>query len=295
MSSQRERRWRRILDDEQRWKLSLLRSYVRKHGWSKLRQATVVSPGVKLGRWVSGCRRRYLAGTLQPFLATGLERIPGWSWDPLRDRYTRNIDILRRFIRRHGWDALRADTNVDGMLVSKWCATRREDYHRGELDTWVRRALEGIPGWSWQPRTDRNWKQLQRFRRLVDTFGIAAARDHAQVRKWAQRVRNLRRRGKLPAWLASELEAIDGWSWHPRADQASKTLSLLKRFVAANGWDALHRDTMCDGFRLGLWFYNQRAERKNGTLSKAMAKKLQSIPGWSWGSRRHLRVVRKRS
>jgi hypothetical protein len=73
---------RRRLDEQHRWKLSLLREFIAKDGWAALNKDTVVAPGVKLFSWVRGRRVDYWNGVVPQ-----LEAIPGWSWDPNRDRH----------------------------------------------------------------------------------------------------------------------------------------------------------------------------------------------------------------
>src|ERR1700690_971947 len=102
------KRRRRIsyIEEQHRWKLSLLREFVANYGWKKLNRDTVVKPGVKLYRWVTARRIDYNTDKIAGWLGAEFEAIPGWSWRVFDDAYKRNLDNLRRFVKKNGWEAL---------------------------------------------------------------------------------------------------------------------------------------------------------------------------------------------
>ena len=101
------------------------------------------------------------------------------------------------------------------------------------------------------------------------------------------------RRGKLPAWLVQELEAIPGWSWSPREDDQRRMVKLLHGYVSRHGWDQLTYSTVVDGVRLGPWVRGRREAYAAGKLPVWLQTELEEIPGWSdlvmqdtWGKSR---------
>src|SRR5882762_7636967 len=128
--------------EQHRWKLSLLRAFVARSGWKALKRETVVPPGVKLYGWVMRRRIDYRSDKIADWLVAECEAIPGWSWSIFGDAYRRNLDNLRRFVKKHGWDALTTKPIVDGVRLDKWVSHRREAYKLGELDAWLIRGLE---------------------------------------------------------------------------------------------------------------------------------------------------------
>jgi hypothetical protein len=190
-----------------RWKASLVRDFVAKHGWSKLRADTVVRPGVRLFDWVHARRTKYRTGKIADWLVAECESIPGWSWDPLRERHQRNLDNLRAFVKKRGWQALTMKTVVDGVLLAQWAITRRREYQRGVLAGWMVAAFEAIPGWEWDPIATIQRRNLLALRGHVARHGWdhlrlhTVSRDGIRVGKWANHVRTLCRKGSAPRWL----------------------------------------------------------------------------------------------
>ncbi|MCW5801830.1 MAG: hypothetical protein KIT31_05540 [Deltaproteobacteria bacterium] len=126
--------------------MSLLRDFIARHGWEKLKPDTVVVGGVNLHRWVTHRRSDYRADRIPTWLAKECEEIPGWSWSLFLDGHRRNVANLRAFVAKHGWGALFDKPIVDGVRLDKWVAHRRDERRRRTLDRWLIRALDAIPG-----------------------------------------------------------------------------------------------------------------------------------------------------
>ncbi len=143
----RKRRARR--EEPQRWRLSLLRSFISKHGADALTMDTRVAPGVAIGSWATVMRTRYRQGTLAAWLCEGLEAIPGWTWTPLADRKRGYAARLAAYVRDGGL------TLEELLALGRWIRLRRTDFARGKLRRGLRQALETISGWSWEQRAPR--------------------------------------------------------------------------------------------------------------------------------------------
>ena len=199
-------------DEEHVYKLAILREFVGAHGWSEVRAKTIYK-GVNVFSWVQNRRSEYRLGTIRDFLVSEVESIPGWSWDPHRDRYQRDVENLRRYIAAHGWDAITVETEIDGVKVSQWCANRRMEFRRATMSSWLRRAIEAIPGWSWEPIEEHYAERIASLREHIERNGWGRFRqqtiDRYGVRlgKWANHIREMHRRGRLPSWVVDELDS----------------------------------------------------------------------------------------
>jgi hypothetical protein len=128
-------------DEQHLWKLSLLRAFVRAHGIGTLTCKTVVKPGVRIGVWLSHCRRAYHDDRLSAWLAEGLERIPGWSWDPRADVHRRRLALLTRYLTTPIANRSRGDRLVSAVELAKlarWIGYRRRRVRGGFRDSWLR-------------------------------------------------------------------------------------------------------------------------------------------------------------
>jgi hypothetical protein len=279
------------LVERHRWNLSLLREFIAKYGWAKLKPDTVVPPGVHLHRWVTHRRSEYKADKIADWLVPECEAIPGWSWSLFRDAHVRNLDNLRSFVKQHGWDALATRPVIDGARLDKWVHHRREEYRLGELDDWLIRGLEALPGWTWDPRRAGYERNLQELREHVELYGLSSLHEHTLSRRgskighWAGKMRAMHRRGELEEWIAKELESIPGWTWEPRVTRQQDNIARLAAFVQEHGWDAVSDALVVEGVKLGDWISNCRMRYRNGTLSEDTIAGLEAIPGWQWPGR----------
>ena len=218
------------VSERQRRKLDLLKALIEAHGWGELRQDTLAD-GVRIGQWVQSKRQARRDGELPSWLAEELEAIPGWSWDgsvtasyrrskglpgTVEEAYRRNLDLLKQFVEQQGWDEFRSNTVHEGIRLGLWvtnCRARRET----TLPAWVQQELESIPGWSWDPVTDRHHRNLRLLREFVERNGWRAFRqqtvvDGARLGQWVSCRREDYKKGEIPSWLKEELERIAGWS-----------------------------------------------------------------------------------
>jgi len=280
-----------VIVERHRWKLSLLRDFVRRHGWAELRRETIVPPGVPLYRWVTARRIDYRDDKIAGWLVTECEQVPGWSWSVFKDAHRRNLDNLRTFVRKRGWDALATKPIVAGARLDKWVAHRRDEYRQGHLDKWLIRGLEALPGWTWDPRRTGYERNLRELRAYLAHHGWSAIRQQTitdngiHLGAWLGNVRAMYRRGELEPWVETELEKISGWTWEPRLARQQENVARLRAFVAKHGWDAVSDALVVDGVKLGDWISNCRMRYRAGSLSTETVEGLEAIRGWSWSGR----------
>jgi hypothetical protein len=201
-----------FIEDQHRWKLSLLRSFYAKRGPDALRPKTVVAPGVRLGAWVIYRRMAYRRGEMAPWLRDEFEKIPGWSWNaPRTERWLRRLRVLKTYVRRFGWDSMTLGTRFRGEDIGRWVADLRHDYRRGNISSDVVSRVEEIPGWSWTPREDRNRRFLSL---LAQYLKVMTLDELVALGRWITNRRE--RRGRLHPAMISACETIPGWTWRRR-------------------------------------------------------------------------------
>jgi hypothetical protein len=278
--------------------LSLLRDFIARRGWGPIaRKRCVVRPGVDLAGWVQRRRTAYRQDRIADWLAEDCEKVPGWTWEPLRDAKRKVIDRIRHLVRAHGWERFPAKA---GFLINRWLVRRRDEYRRRVLARWILDALEAIPGWSWDPRAEHYARNLRELRGYVARHGWKTIFRRTQsptgvaLGQWVSHIRAVYRRGSVPQWLVAGLESVPGWVWDPRANRQRTRIAQLETYVAQHGWSELSGSTVVRGVKLGLWVSNCRARYRNGTLSPETRRALARIPGWSWVGRTEWSRVRNR-
>ena len=156
--------------------------------------------GYPLGAWVGNLRAFHRDGRLSADRVTLLEGLPGWTWDAHRAARDSAIGCLRRFVEREGHARVPPSHVEDGFKLGRWVATKRVARRSDRLDPGQAKALEGFPGWSWDP-VDLDWQEgLANLRRFVEREGHARPLnmeciDGYQVGRWVQR-----RKIPVPGW-----------------------------------------------------------------------------------------------
>lgn len=109
--------------------------------------------GVSLGRRVRRWRRARGAGDLDPRLARELEALPGWTWnDAWADAFERGLERLQRYVSREGHARVPVAHEEAGYNLGAWVAFKRRDHKKGRLPDYQVKALQALPGWTWNAR-----------------------------------------------------------------------------------------------------------------------------------------------
>lgn len=102
-----------------------------------------------LGEWVTGQRKFYVRGKMDPERKQLLDSI-GFRWDPL-DPWEEGFENIKQFADREGHTSVTSRHMENGKLLSKWMAHQRSKYRNGQLTKEQIRRLESLPGWEWNP------------------------------------------------------------------------------------------------------------------------------------------------
>jgi hypothetical protein len=206
-----------------------------------------------------------------------------------RGQPLRGLDVLRKYVAKHGWERITRRTLADGFHLGHWVSVRRTDYKRGILSDYLIRELESIPGWTWDPVETRYRKYLDLLRGFVERNGIDCFNARTVVAgvrlgAWATCRRVDYREGRLPGWLKQELERIPGWTWSIKDDFHTRALELTKQFVTEHGWQQFRSRTVRQGVAIGAWVTRRRSDYRNGRLPRWLQQELEAIPGWKWSA-----------
>jgi len=207
-----------------RWDRGLhaAKTHIARHGHLTTTDTTVVD-GFALGRWITRLRADHRAESLTREQVDTLQALPGWVWGtPGEQPWRRGVGYLHAYAAEHGSAAPPLSVVVvDTFPLGRWVAARRRDYHAGTLKLERIRALEALPGWSWQHHHDRWRQRLAELRDLVGVHGTVRAACTTQagnprLGRWVQIQRTAYRAGTLSPDRIHALEALPSWEWNPR-------------------------------------------------------------------------------
>ena len=261
----------------------LLEVFAKEHGHCRVPDKYKTGEGYGLGTWVSN--QRIGKDRLDLGRRQRLEALPKWSWDVLSDRWEEGFSQLKQFSDREGHCRVSQDHKTDdGYPLGQWVRVQRTT--KEKLDPDRRQRLEALPGWSWNTLSDKWEEGFSRLKQFSNREGhCRVSQDHTAddgygLGQWVNVQRTTKE--KLDPDRRQRLEALPGWSWHPRSDLWEEGFSQLKQFSDREGHCRVTFTYKTDdGYRLGQWVSNQR-NRKNMMDNPDRQHRLESLPGWVW-------------
>ena len=220
-----------------------------------------------LKKWVAKQRETYASGHLSEERAGLLEELPGWSWETTA--WGRSFDAYATHIKKTG----RRPAHRTSLYF--WASRQRIAYASGRLSAAQISQLEGVPGWLWNCREEIWLQRYQEVEKFVSAGG-AYPRPRSDLGRWLDSQRQSYRLGSLSAESIARLEALPGWCWR-------LYLSWEEQFVGLSIYVADHGRLPAWSTSRGRWIRTQRAAYRAGRLSADQARRLESLPGWSWG------------
>jgi superfamily II DNA or RNA helicase len=274
-----------------RWEEGLRRilDYVEQNGHARVPGSHTVD-GFGLGRWVVHQRSLHGRGVLSPDRERRLVALLGWTWDPFADQWEEGFRQLNDYVERHGNARAPRSYMVGGYKLGAWVDLQRDNYRKNALDADRQRRLEAMPGWSWDPKTDQ-WEEA--FCRLMDYVQhhgdayvpVAYVVDGFRLGGWVHMQRVHHVRGTLDADRKRRLQELAGWTWNPYADKWEEGFRQLLNYVDLYGDALVPNSFTVDGYKLGKWVVEQRANHAEGALDADRERRLEAVSGWSWDTR----------
>lgn len=245
--------------------------------------------GYRLGWWVTWQRELHGKGELDAEREQRLCAMPHWTWDVKADQWEEGFSKLLEYAEQHGEAAPLMTGRIGDFNVGSWVKVQRRNFDAGSLSEDRRTRLEALPGWSWDPFTER-WEEG--FRRLTDYLAKCGdARvlrlhqvDGFNLGAWVKKQRSASSSGGLSVNRRSRLEALPGWSWDPLTDQWENGFRRLSEYVKDRGTARVPRMCLVDGFNLGSWVHVQRQKYTDGRLESDRQQRLETLPGWQWNA-----------
>lgn len=196
---------------------------------------------------------------------------------PIEDRagrrqWGRGYVALVDFVSTHGHSRTpRGYRTAQGFDLGMWVANQRRAYRESTLGADQIERLELLPGWVWEPHSQR-WDEM--FRAVathLDTDqeipAAAVSEGGHPLGAWVGAQRVAYRRGALTAERIARLEALPGWVWSYRQSTWEAGFEALRRYAAEHGRTDVPRDHVtADGFRLGDWVHRQALEINSGRI-----------------------------
>lgn len=246
------------------------------------------SASTEILEWIKRQRNLKNRGWLDEEKALLLEKLDGWTWDPLQQRFNAKLELLREFSAKYGTTKVsKFHPDPKFRVLASWAITVRMSRKNGTLEQSYVDALESVPHWNWDPFVDQ-WNDLfDLLKTFVSREGHALPKaNHFEngvaLGSWVSTQRARHRRGMLPDEQREKLESLPKWSWDPISDLWETSFELLKQYVAREGSALVPHGHIESNINLGSWVLIQRQFYKKDKMPKDRVNRLESLAGWDW-------------
>jgi superfamily II DNA or RNA helicase len=173
---------------------------------------------LKLALWVVAQRSDRRSRNMPDDRIARLEALPGWSWDPMADRWEEGFAHLQQFALRETHTRVPQGFIENEFRLGQWVSAQRSAGNSNKLSEDRIHRLEALPGWVWNLR-DAEWEEafalLEQFTKVeghsliprsakVGDFNLGAWTRHQRVRF---------KDGGLSDSQIRRLEELPGWQW----------------------------------------------------------------------------------
>ena len=215
----------------------------------------------------------------------------------MTSRFDEGIAHLHRYRAVHGTSSPRRRDVIGGFPIGTWVATRRAEYRSGQMPPGHAHQLEAeFPDWRWNVLDAAFTSGIAHLRRYAATHGTSNPRQHDvidgfPIGQWAANRRADYRKGRLSAERIEVFEReFPDWQWSPQATAAAAAFEVgiahLHRYVAAHGTSNARNRAVIEGFAIGQWVANRRADYRRGQLATERIRRIEAeFPDWQWSVR----------
>jgi len=269
----------------------ILRDYVNETGSAQ----PPASPGFTykgrlLGKWVSKQRGFYRSGQLDLNRVALLESLTGWSWDPFGENWMKNYELVRGFAQKLGHvrvpDSVKNADN--SQPLNRWLIEQRSK--RFKLPNDKTTLLESIPGWNWNPHSDRYEIGFRMLKDFIAEFGHSRVpkdwpkEENVSLHQFVQTARGAYRSGEMTQSRIDEFESLVGWSWNLTESAWDRKFQEFVLFIQHQKKMPSRDSSDKQEMALARWARHQRELFNEGKLTSDKIGSLEKIQGWQWGS-----------
>jgi hypothetical protein len=125
-----------------------LEEFAATYGHVKVTKDMTIGSSAMYG-WISRQRQLRRKNALPDDLASMLETLPGWRWDPWQPEWEEAFSLLQQYAARTGHAKPSLQETEGEFKLGRWVAEQRRQHKARDLDPERARRLSKLPGWWW--------------------------------------------------------------------------------------------------------------------------------------------------
>ena len=231
--------------------------------------------GYNLGNWVGGQRRRQ--NKMSSERKKRLDDI-GFIWDAIAEAWEEGFSKLLQFKETEGHCRVPHGYKLEGFKLGNWVRARRDKHQ--SLSSERKQRLDEI-GFVWDPWAEaweEGFSKLLQFKESEGHCLVPATHKLGGFRlgQWVMHQRIAK--DSISTERKQRLDALS-FIWDPLTEQWEEGFSKLLQFKETEGHCRVPHGYKLEGFKLGIWVSNQRANKDK--LSPERKQRLADI-GFIW-------------
>ena len=200
----------------------------------------------------------------------------------------KNYQLVKEVVERLGHVRIPDSvTNVgNSQPLNRWLIDQRSK--RFKLPIEKTNLLEALPGWNWNPHSDRYEIGFRMLVEFVAEFGHSRVpkdwprEQNVSLHQFVQTARGTYRSGEMTQSRISEFEALSGWSWNLTETVWYRNFEEFESFYRTTNRLPNRDSESPQEVALERWSRRQSEMFKLGRLSQEKINSLDKIQGWQW-------------
>ena len=236
--------------------------------------------GVNIGRHVSNIRELYNRGTLSEQRINLYNKLNGWTFSPLDDRWNEGFKCLIKYYKKTG-DANAPEGYIfDEFALGTWCSHRRSDYKKNKLSKDRIKKLKEI-NFSFYPKEDEwniGFNHLKEYYKREGNSNVSSrySINGFNLGTWVANRRTNYRNNILSRDKIQLLKSLK-FIFNPLDDAFNEGLKHLADYFKINKHSNVPLSYKINNFNLGKWCHTRRRDYKAKRLSKIRIKQLKKF------------------
>ena len=216
--------------------------------------------------------------------------IIGFIWNVLDNKWEQQYQYLKEYIDSKNKNPLKSTEYPKGNRLGSWCHIQKQSYRDDKLSNEKYQKLDNI-GFIWDKyaaRWDIQYSLLIDYLNTHNQYPISHSKNEKEnkLARWVNAQRTKYKKKKLSINHIDKLNEIN-FTWDRNLYLWDSNYNYLLEFIKKNKRFPKQTEKYPEGNTLGIWFTNQKKNRKKNRLSNSQIQKLDTI-GYIWDVKAHL-------